>query len=75
MNNPDMSRQAKRFIHRAMTVGAVAAVTFFSTPAFAQEPARLPGEDNGVFQYIATFALGALILGAAFLNPKRSHLT
>lgn len=70
-----MSRHAKRIIRRAMTAGALAAVALFSTPVLAQEPARLPGEDNGVFQYIATFALAALILGAAFLNPKRSHLT
>lgn len=49
--------------------------TTCATPVFAQEPAKLPGEDSGVWQYVVAFALAAVILGAAFLNPKRSHLS
>jgi len=41
----------------------------------AQAPVSPPGEDNGVLQWVIGVALCGVVLGAAFMNPKRSHLT
>jgi len=53
---------------------AAAFVLFAACPVLSQEPAKLANDDNGLYQWIATFAFFALICGSAFLNPKRSHL-
>lgn len=43
--------------------------------AVAQSPARLPDEDGGWFQWVVAVGLGVAVCAAAFVNPKRSHLT
>jgi len=56
-------------VFTALGLGLVAA------PAWAQQPVSPPGEDSGVIQWVIAVAALALVCGAAFMNPKRSHLT
>lgn len=41
--------------------------------AFAQNPARLPGEAGATLPWAITLGIVAVVGAAAFLNPKRSH--
>jgi hypothetical protein len=52
-----------------------AMVAMAASDAFAQSPATLPGVDKGWLQWVVGLGLAVVILLAAFLNPKRSHLT
>ncbi len=71
-NNPNMNRRdGSSFSCRQ--IGWAALFCLLSTGLQAQEPAKLPNDDNGVWQWVVAFALTALILAGAFLNPKRSH--
>jgi hypothetical protein len=55
--------------------GAVTAILLIPVQAWAQQPADLPNEDKGIVQWLIALGIVALICGAAFLNPKRSHLS
>lgn len=41
--------------------------------AFAQAPARLPGEASAALPWAVTLGIVVVVAAAAFLNPKRSH--
>ena len=45
-----------------------------ASPAFAQQPARLSGEESVTLQWVIAFGIMIVIGVSAFLNPKRSHL-
>ncbi|MEK6676477.1 MAG: hypothetical protein AABZ47_12600 [Planctomycetota bacterium] len=46
-----------------------------ATLVLAQEPVKLPGNDSGVMQWVITAGVLVAVLGAALMNPKRSHLS
>ena len=66
------------FMVRSWVAVAMAAIALHTMAgsAWAQKPARLPGEDEGGFiQWGVAVGLMILIMASAFINPKRSHLT
>ena len=64
-------------VHSWVTVAmTTATLHFMAGSAWAQKSARLPGEDEGGFlQWSVAVGLMVVIMAAAFINPKRSHLT
>ncbi len=66
------------FMVRSWAAVAMATVSLHTMAgsAWAQKPARLPGEDEGGFiQWGVAIGLMIVIMASAFINPKRSHLT
>ena len=51
------------------------ALNAMATLVLAQEPVKLPGNDSGVMQWVITAGVLVAVLGAALMNPKRSHLS
>ena len=57
-------------------VSGVAAFCAAAAPALAQKPGILPGDEGGgMLRWGVTVGLAGLILAAALINPKRSHLS
>lgn len=45
----------------------------WAQPAWAQQPARLPNEANGLFQWVIVVLIAVLFGAVVFMNPKRTH--
>jgi len=52
---------------------AAAAILSWTEPVLAQMPGRLPGEANGVFQWVIVLLIAVLFGAVVFMNPKRTH--
>ena len=66
------------FVQRLRRCAVILALAYWlwaPTTVWAQRAARLPGDDAGWLQWLIALVLIVLSVGAAFLNPKRSHLT
>ena len=57
-----------RWMHTATLWAGIASV------AQAQTPVSVPADDGGYLQWAVAGGIGLMVLIAAFLNPKRSHL-
>ena len=53
---------------------ALVALHLMAGPAWAQRPARLPGDDKGFMQWLIAVGITILVCIPAFMNPKRTHL-
>ncbi len=51
----------------------VFALLALAQPVMAQQPARLPGVANGVFQWVIVLLIAVLFGAVVFMNPKRTH--
>ena len=60
----------RRFMPAALT-----AAICLPQAALAQSPLVVPSDDGGYLQWIVAAGLAVIVLAAAFLNPKRSHLS
>ena len=69
-------KRAKASLAGGWTVALTGLIVHLSAmSAWAQKPAVLPGEDKGWLQLGIGAGVLIVICMAAFINPKRSHLS
>ncbi len=73
--NWKLRRQGGRLVRWRAAVLAVGACHVLADAAMAQKLARLPDDDGFLIRYLVLAGVVVVIGLAAFLNPKRTHLS
>ncbi len=68
-----IARRWRLWKHSWVLFAAALATHLTTASAWAQKPASLPGEDNGMIQAGVALGIAVLVCIPAFVNPKRSH--
>jgi len=71
---PSPRRIGPRYSLCLRLCAASAFAAAMTSPALAQTPGRVAGEDSGYLQWIVFLGIGVIVCLTGFVNPKRSHL-
>ena len=73
--NWNLRRQSGRWVRWRTAALAVVLCHVLADPAMAQKQANMPDDEGLVIRYLVLMGVVVVIGLAAFLNPKRTHLS